>query len=140
MLLIRERSFIESMVKMDNITSTREREKEVYFFSFALVKQVKLHILHPHHYVTVEQALRVYTTLHWTETNRIRYVRKTASSFMTMSLWLCQDDHIINLIFHRSRSRSKSAIAVRSSFTCGCGLDGGQAHRKLLSLLHNSVL
>lgn len=47
---------------------------------------------------------------------------------------------MLNLIFHNSRLLSNSEIAIRRSFTCGMGLDGGHVARKLLSLLHNSVL
>lgn len=43
-------------------------------------------------------------------------------------------------MFQISRFLSKSAVATKSSLTCGFGLDGGSAARKLVILLDNSVL
>lgn len=41
-----------------------------YFFCFAQFKQVKFHILYPHHYIIVEQVHRIYTSLHGAETKQ----------------------------------------------------------------------
>lgn len=49
-------------------------------FCFAKFKQVKFHILYPHHYIIVEQVHWIYTTLHRTEANKAGCVTSFSKS------------------------------------------------------------